>query len=69
MNARIYTTMAERRTKAHRPLVFVTDDETTWGVWCLDCTVYHFGYTTELRPSRLAKKHVKETLPVLQEAS
>lgn len=55
--------------KGHRPLVFVTDDETTWGVWCLDCTVYHFGYTTDLRPSRLARKHVKDTRIELQEAS
>jgi hypothetical protein len=54
--------------KGHRPLVFVTDDETTWGVWCLDCAVYHFGYTTELRPKRLAKKHVRETRTELEEA-
>lgn len=53
----------------HRPLVYVTDDETAWGWWCLDCEVTHFGFTTELRPSRLAKKHRKETRPDLQEAS
>lgn len=53
----------------HRPLVYVTDDETTWGYWCLDCPERHFGFTTELRPSRLAKKHRKETRPELQEAS
>lgn len=55
--------------KGHRPLVFVTDDETTWGFWCMDCELYHFGFRSELRPSRLAKKHVKETRPLLQEAS
>lgn len=54
---------------AHRPLVFVTDDETQWGFWCLDCEIYHFGSPTELYPGRLAKRHVKETRPVLQEAS
>ena len=62
---RIYATLA----RGHRPLVFVTDDETTWGFWCMDCELYHFGFRSELRPSRLAKKHVKETKPLLQEAS
>jgi hypothetical protein len=63
---RIYSTVASR---GHRPLVYVTDDETKWGWWCLDCEVTHFGFTSERRPSRLAKRHVKETRPVLQEAS
>lgn len=53
----------------HRPLVFVTDDETQWGFWCLDCDLYHFGSRSELHPSRLAKRHVKETYVPLQEAS
>lgn len=54
----------------HRPLVFLDDatDREQWGFWCLDCPLYHFGFTSELRPSRLAKKHVKETLVLLEEA-
>lgn len=56
----------------HRPLVYLDDSvpmREQWGWWCLDCEVTHFGFTSELRPSRLAKKHRKETRPELQEAS
>lgn len=58
--------------KGHRPLVFLDDSlpmREQWGFWCMDCPEYHFGSTSELHPSRLAKKHVKATRPVLQEAS
>lgn len=55
----------------HRPLVYLDDetDQERWGWWCLDCEVTHFGFTSELRPSRLAKRHVKDTYVPLQEAS
>lgn len=53
----------------HRPLVYVTDDESAWGWWCMDCEATHFGSPTDIYPSRLAKKHVKETRRELQEAS
>lgn len=54
----------------HRPLVYLDDtDQERWGFWCLDCPTAHFGFTSELRPSRLAKKHRRETRPELQEAS
>ena len=55
--------------RAHRTLVYVTDDETRWGFFCLDCQLEGFGYTSDVRPGRLATRHEKETRPVLQEAS
>jgi len=53
----------------HRPLVFVDDPGTTWGIWCLDCDLYRFGFSSDIRPKRLAARHEQETSPVLQEAN
>jgi hypothetical protein len=57
--------------RGHRALVFLddTDHQEQWGFWCLDCDLYHFGSASEIHPSRLAKRHAKETRSVLQEAS
>lgn len=57
--------------RGHRTLVFLDDfdEPEVWGWWCADCDAEGFGSATELYPSRLAKKHEKETRPVLQEAN
>lgn len=57
--------------RGHRALVFLDDStgQEFWGWWCLDCDEHRFGSATELYPSRLAKRHEKETRPVLQEAA
>lgn len=57
--------------RGHRTLVFLDDfdDPETWGYWCADCDAAWFGSATALYPSRLAKRHEKETRPVLQEAA
>lgn len=57
--------------REHRVLVFLDDfnDPETWGVWCADCPLSHFGSPTDIYPKRLAKKHAKATKPILQEAS
>ena len=56
--------------RPHRTLVFLDDfdEPEIWGYFCLDCPLEGFGYATELHPSRLAKRHEKDTRPVLQEA-
>jgi hypothetical protein len=57
--------------RGHRTLVFLDDfdDPDTWGYWCADCTEFGFGYTSDIRPGRLASAHEKATRLVLQEAS
>ena len=57
--------------RGHRALVFLDDfdDPEIWGWFCIDCPAEGFGYATDLHPSRLAKRHEKETRPVLQEAA
>ena len=57
--------------RSHRTLVFLDDfdDPECWGFFCLDCPLDGFGYTSDVRPGRLAKAHEKATRPVLQEAS
>lgn len=54
----------------HRPLVFLDDatEQERWGFWCLDCPVLKDGYKSDLRPSRLARRHIRDTHVPLQEA-
>lgn len=58
-------------TRSHRVLVYLDDfdDPDVWGYYCLDCPLEGFGSTSELYPSRVAKKHAKATKPALMEAS
>ena len=54
--------------RQHKTLVFV--DDTTpgvWGYYCLDCDEHRFGFSSDIRPGRLAAAHERDTSPVLQE--
>lgn len=57
--------------RGHRTLVYVDDYSQTdiWGWFCRDCPESKFGFSSHIRPTRLAVRHEQETTPALQEAS
>ena len=57
--------------RSHRVLVYLDDydEPEVYGYWCTDCDLAGFGYETARVPGRAAKKHERQTTPILQEAS
>lgn len=57
--------------RSHRVLVYLDDfdDDECWGAYCIDCDLHNFGSPTDIYPTRVAKKHVKATRPVLVEVN
>lgn len=57
--------------RGHRTLVFLDDmdDPEVYGLWCADCDLSRFGFTSDRQPGRLAKAHELETRRALQESN